>query len=94
MIAHKKLGKAFRTLRTLRGMSQEDVARSIGISPSYVGKIEQGLRDPSWSVVLGMADALGTNVALVVALSEKEDSQVAPLMPIVYDQVSKELAHA
>ena len=90
MKQHKNLGKAFKILRTMRHMSQEDVANRIGISTSYIGKIENGTRDPTWSVVLGIADALDTNVALVVALSEREDPQVAPIMPLVYGNVWKE----
>jgi transcriptional regulator with XRE-family HTH domain len=87
---HRNLGRAFKTLRLMRKMHQQDIAEATGLSESFIGKVENGMRDPSWSTMVSFADALGVNVALVVALSEQEDPQVAPMMPLVYNQVLRE----
>jgi transcriptional regulator with XRE-family HTH domain len=37
-------GKAVRTLRTARGISQERLAEDVGIHRTYIGDVERGLR--------------------------------------------------
>ncbi|MBA1262524.1 helix-turn-helix domain-containing protein [Stutzerimonas stutzeri] len=45
-------------LREARGMSQEVLARSVGISPAYLALIEQGERDPGEPIRRALARAL------------------------------------
>ena len=45
-------------LREAKGMSQEALARSVGISPSYLALIEQGERDPGDPIRRALARAL------------------------------------
>lgn len=42
-------------------MTQEALAEAAGISPHYLSTIETGKRDPSVSVVLSIAKALGAS---------------------------------
>lgn len=46
-------------LREGLGMSQADLARRVGISPSYLAMIEQGEREPSDAIRHSLARALG-----------------------------------
>lgn len=46
-------------LREAQGMSLEQLARSVGISPSYLGMIEKGERQPDAAIRRALARALG-----------------------------------
>jgi putative transcriptional regulator len=54
----EKLKKA----RMAAGMSQEDVAKAIGVSQVAYSYIERGLKPPSWAVAVQIARTL--NVSL------------------------------
>lgn len=45
-------------LREAKGLSQEALARSVGISPAYLGLIECGERDPDNAIRRALARAL------------------------------------
>ena len=49
------------TLRAAQGMSQEALARSVGISPAYLGLIEAGEREPDTAIRRALARALGVS---------------------------------
>lgn len=46
-------------LRERQGLSQEALARSVGISPAYIAMIESGERDPDAAIRRALARALG-----------------------------------
>lgn len=43
----KKFGKKVKELREKRDMSQGDVAKKIGVHPSYISQIERGVQNVS-----------------------------------------------
>ena len=45
-------------LREAKGLSQEALARSVGISPAYLGLIEAGEREPDTAIRRALARAL------------------------------------
>ncbi|HCJ29553.1 MAG TPA: transcriptional regulator [Pseudomonas sp.] len=45
-------------MRVAKGMSQEALARSVGISPVYLGLIESGERDPGEAIRRSLARAM------------------------------------
>lgn len=49
-------------LRTQRKLKQRQVASSLGITTSYYGMIEQGVRTPSLKTSKKIADFYGVNV--------------------------------
>jgi|TARA_B110000116_G_C16749173_1_gene542454 ribosome-binding protein aMBF1 (putative translation factor) len=49
----------FKSKRQSSSMSVEDLARSVGISPSYTSMIENGERQPSAAIINNFARALG-----------------------------------
>ncbi|CAN5663748.1 hypothetical protein BH09MYX1_BH09MYX1_57260 [soil metagenome] len=53
-------GSVVRRRRRALGLTLEQVAESAGLSPNYVGSIENGKHDPSLSSVLKLAKALGS----------------------------------
>jgi transcriptional regulator with XRE-family HTH domain len=50
-------------LRTERGLSQAKLAARADIDPSTMNQIERGAREPSWSTLKKLADALDVSIA-------------------------------
>jgi transcriptional regulator with XRE-family HTH domain len=51
-------GKAIETLRVRRGLSREELARTSGVSYSYLSEVERGLKRPSTDVLVKLATAM------------------------------------
>lgn len=65
------LGTAIRELRSKRGITQEAVAQSAGITVAHLSGIERGQANPSWGAVEAIAEALDVSVVEVAQLSVK-----------------------
>lgn len=63
------LGRSIKLCRTNRGLSQEDLARKVGLSASYISLIEKGERDPAVSTAEKIAGALGVPMSLLTFLA-------------------------
>jgi transcriptional regulator with XRE-family HTH domain len=63
------LGRSIKLCRTNRGLSQEDLARKVGLSASYISLIEKGDRDPAVSTAEKIATALGVPMSLLTFLA-------------------------
>lgn len=72
--AHGALGRAIRQSRGRRGISQEELANRSGLHRTYVGGIERGERNPSFTNILRIADALGVRASELLAAMERERS--------------------
>jgi transcriptional regulator with XRE-family HTH domain len=68
--AHVALGKAIREIRIDQGLSQEAMALEANLHPTYVSGIERGLRNPSFTSLLRLADTLDIPVSEVLARAE------------------------
>lgn len=60
-------GARLRGLREARDMSQADLARSLGISPSYLNQIEHGSRPLTVPVLLRITESFGVDAAFFAA---------------------------
>lgn len=49
-------------LREAAGLSQQDLADQAGLNRFGIAKLEQGVREPSWSTVVALAKALGVSL--------------------------------
>ena len=68
---HGALGEAIRTIRTEAGLSQEQLAEYAGTDLTQVGGIERGVRNPSYTTLLRLADALDTTVGEIATLADE-----------------------
>jgi transcriptional regulator with XRE-family HTH domain len=68
---HAALGDAIRQFRTEAEMSQEQLAEAAGTDLTQVGGIERGVRNPSYTTLLRLADALGTEVGELTSLADR-----------------------
>lgn len=66
------VGKALRTVRAAKGLSQKDVATLASLDPSYVSLIETGRRNPTLNMVETLARALGVPLYLFIVLGSDE----------------------
>src|SRR5262245_50609758 len=54
-------GQRLKELREQTGLTQQGLAEKAGLSQRAVSHWEQGLREPSWSMVLALCSALGVD---------------------------------
>lgn len=55
------LGKNIRTLRIEAGLSQEELAASVGVDQAYISRLEAGEKNPTILTLWHFAQALNTH---------------------------------
>ena len=73
------LGARLRDLRAGRGWTQDELARRVGLSKSYLSRIEDGERHPSLATLLSLAQAYGISLASLFAAPTEENQLGAVL---------------
>lgn len=66
------LGRAVRRLRQAHSFTIEDLASVAGMHATYLSGIERGVRNPTWSKLCGLADALEVSVSTLAGEAEEE----------------------
>lgn len=59
----KQIGERIRKLRKQKDLTQEELAIKVRVSSTYIGFIEQGLRNPSINTADKLARALGVKLS-------------------------------
>jgi transcriptional regulator with XRE-family HTH domain len=67
---HRALGQALRNMRSERAMAQMDLALASGLDRTYVGGIERGERNPSYTSLRRIAIVLDVPVSEWIARAE------------------------
>jgi transcriptional regulator with XRE-family HTH domain len=57
----ERFGEKLRALREAADMTQQDLADRVGVRWESVSRWERGTREPAWSDVLKLAEALGVD---------------------------------
>ncbi|HWO84768.1 MAG TPA: helix-turn-helix transcriptional regulator [Solirubrobacterales bacterium] len=68
------LGRAIRSLRLERGLTQEALAHGAGITVGHLSKIERGQSNPTWETVVAVAGALKVSVSELSAMAESSQA--------------------
>lgn len=76
----ESLGARAAALRQERHMTQAQVAEKAQLTSKYVSEIERGGVNPSVSVLLSLAHALGTSAATLLAEPGAEDAELALIL--------------
>jgi transcriptional regulator with XRE-family HTH domain len=71
------LARAVRQLRTAQRLSQEELAHRAGVHLTWIGRIESGTANPGWGTTKRVAKGLGVPHALLAALAEVSDGELA-----------------
>lgn len=95
-VEHMDFGKALRTVRAARRLSQKDVAELASLDPSYISLIEAGRRKPTLTMAEELARALDVPVYLFMLLgSEEQDLRgIAPAQASILGRQILDLALA
>jgi putative transcriptional regulator len=62
----RQFAMRLREAREARGMTQETLAKKVGVSRAYLSRLEMGRHDPPLSRVRKLAKALGVKVETLV----------------------------
>jgi transcriptional regulator with XRE-family HTH domain len=71
MTLDNTLGNKIRSLRTLKGFTQENMAKMLGISPTAYAKIEQDITDVNVSRLSQIAEKLNVSIADLFNVGER-----------------------
>lgn len=69
----EEIGIRIRTMRKSRNMTQEDLARSIGQSPSSITMYETGRRSPDFETLEALADIFNVPMSSLVSDAGPDD---------------------
>lgn len=64
--------------RARAGLNQEDLAFGAGVDRTFVSRLERGIRQPTITTLIGLADALGMSASTLVAETEAEYKRAKP----------------
>jgi len=68
-----QLGRAIRLARVKKGWTQDELARKLGVSTTYVSLLERDKRDPSWSFIQKLAKTVGVPLPLLLLLASDDE---------------------
>ena len=71
----KQLGNRIKTLRKLRGWTQENLAEQAKVSVQHVGEIERGDGNPTLQSLERLSKGLGVTVSQLLAVEEPEQER-------------------
>ena len=74
MTIHDDIGRTIVTGRTLRGLSQEQLALECEMSVSYLRRIEHGAANPTINELSRIAEALGAEFRNTIYVPELTDT--------------------
>ena len=77
MRAIQRFGKQLHRLRTHRGLTQEQLAVTAGLSRTFLTRLELGQHDPSLSTLVRVAKALRVSVTELLGESASAKAVVA-----------------
>lgn len=62
----KIFGEVLRAVRTEREISQQHLALEADLDRTYISMLERGLRQPTLSTIISLAEAMGMDAAALV----------------------------
>lgn len=88
-----EFGREIRRRREAQGLTLEQLADRAGLTPNYIGTIENGKRDPSLSTVMALATGLRISPAELFG-GIKELSPPAMEAGLLFDSTASEIQDA
>ncbi len=64
----KKIGLKIKVIRSLKGLSQDDVVNKLDIDKRYYSKVERGLTNPTLLYLKNLAEILDVNLENLINL--------------------------
>ncbi len=73
----RTVGKRIKIVRQQNGLTQDQLAEHVGLSPKYISGIERGVENPTMDILLRVAKALGVEPYDLFLFGESEESEKA-----------------
>jgi transcriptional regulator with XRE-family HTH domain len=71
----RAVGKRIKIVRQRSGLTQDQLAEQVGLSPKYISGIERGVENPSMDILLRVAKILGVEPYDLFLFGESEESE-------------------
>lgn len=81
------IGKAIKLCRIQKNMRQSELAQASNISVAYLSLIEQGKRDPNFSVLQSISNSLNVPLSILVFLAT-DSNEMKTLSPELFEKLS------
>jgi len=62
----QRLGQNLKRIRTKKGISQGDIARTLKVNKSYISNVENGKSNPTLATIAKIARAIGVSIRELV----------------------------
>ena len=82
------LGNVIKDLRTKKGIKQGVLAQELGVTQSYLSRIEKGEKQPSLDLINATAKTFGMPVYYIMLKALDPEKDIAPEKRDVYAQIS------
>ncbi len=79
------LGGQIKRIRKEKGLTQEKLSETVGITPNYLGEIERGVKTPCADVLARLAEALDVSVDYLLRNGVESGKNY------IYDELTKKL---
>jgi transcriptional regulator with XRE-family HTH domain len=89
-----RLGQDIRRRRIALGWTLDQFAEACGVTPNYLGTLENGRRDPHISTLVSIARALGCSLADLLAEPDGDVSPRGIEVGRLFDQASPQAQEA
>ena len=87
-----RLSENIRALRRRHGLTQEQLAEALGMTPGAVYKWEAGLSQPELAVIVELADLFDTSVDVLLGYEMKDNRRQTAAERLQRCRVEKDLA--
>mgnify|MGYP001191846828 FL=1 len=71
----RAVGKRIKIVRQQNGLTQDQLAEHVGLSPKYISGIERGVENPTMDILLRVAKILGVEPYDLFLFGESEESE-------------------
>ncbi|MDP2383709.1 MAG: helix-turn-helix transcriptional regulator [Nitrospirota bacterium] len=73
----RAVGKRIKIVRQRNGLTQDQLAEQVGLSPKYISGIERGVENPTMDILIRLAKVLGVEPYDLFLFGESEESEKA-----------------
>lgn len=82
------IGRRIRIARSENNLTQGELAKRMGVSPSFVGHLERGTRQASLETLVSLANELDLSVDYLLAASLKNSNPCSQQIPYTEAQLA------
>jgi transcriptional regulator with XRE-family HTH domain len=73
----RAVGKRIKIVRQRSGLTQDQLAEQVGLSPKYISGIERGVENPTMDILICLAKMLGVEPYDLFLFGESEENEKA-----------------